>query len=60
MIEIKTVEHTREIPSNSQGYRLIQGFTEDDALELFQERYRFTPRVGYRFANMLYFEKEEK
>lgn len=55
IIEVKS---TRELPPvKLRCYQLHKGYTEADAVEDFQERYRITPEKGWRWGNYLFFEE---
>ena len=56
-MEIITVESTKQLPSSKLVcYQLGKGYTEKEALEDYQEKYRSTPEQGWRWSTYLYFE----
>lgn len=58
MLKIRTVKSKDQLPHRDlRPYELGGGFTEKDAIEDFQRRYRFTPQEGWRCGTYLYFKE---
>ena len=58
---IIVVENTKMLPNvKLRCYQLNKHYTEADAIEDYQERYRITPERGWKWASYLYFEEPEK
>jgi hypothetical protein len=60
-MKINTVEHTKLLPNTQLVcYQIDKYYTQQDAIEAYQEKYRATPSEGWMWTNYLYFEISDK